>query len=191
MKSFVFSFFGCCFCLLLTPMWTLATSSPEDSLRTIIEQVKATGEPKIVLENVHWPTAYQNLSESQRQAMKVASSEELRKYYTNLFENPAAVISARLADYTKDLNSDSQKMSAEQIAQVSNLMKAQIAQAKQKLKNVQYQIGKADIQENRALIKLTSTFEGKNRESYIKMILVGDRWMFPSLDLVATTSGIK
>ncbi|MCC6931868.1 MAG: hypothetical protein IT292_01245 [Deltaproteobacteria bacterium] len=176
--------------LVILPL-TAQAAGPEEMLRGVVESLKTSGDPKVLLKNVHWQTAFDNLSDYQRQTMKVGSPQALENYYVRLFDDPAGAIKAQLEDYTVGMNDEAKKLNAEQINRVASLMKTQIEEGKQKLKSVQYEIGQADIKDNRAIIKLTSIHAGKTAETYVKMIRIGDRWYFPSLDIVASTSGVK
>lgn len=74
------------------PKPTVAGSrNPTQTVLSLIQELKASEDPTVVLKYVAWDVAFEKLAPNQKSALGIDSAEGLRKYYLEFYTNPNLV----------------------------------------------------------------------------------------------------
>ena len=79
----------------------VAQGGAKQLVEEIVNRLKETGNAAVVLDYVHWPTAFENLPVSDRRLMEISSAEEFRSYVNGMVTNPQEFVRR---EYTTRLN---------------------------------------------------------------------------------------
>jgi len=165
----------------------LAAPSPSDTVRKIIAELKSTKDMAVVLEHVHWPTAYKN--NPSLGPTKASSPEELKDQYKKVLTDPAAVMRQQMAASGRSEMPEAQlKMVMQRLEQQITQMKAEMGE---KIGRTEYQISGEEISGDRAVVTVTSELDGKSDTSDVDLILIDGKWYLSSFEGVgkATDKG--
>ena len=160
-----------------------AANDPIDTVKAAIEAIKQTGDPAAMIEFVHWDTAFAGLPADQKKSMKVNSGAELKNFFIQFFKDPSIMIKPKIEEMKAKVPADKQAQFEQQMLALSATMQQKLAEAKEKLKSIQYEIGKATVTGDLASVPLTSTIDGKSSTKDLKLINIDGKWYFPSLML--------
>ena len=165
-----------------------AGSTPEATVHSAIKELKSTGQPSAILNYVHWQTAFNQMSPMYRAQINADSPEALKSFYSKALKDPSEAMKGTLEGYASQLPPEQQAMMKQQMEKLGAMMKQRLDEAKKKLVEADYEIGKASVEGNDATLKLVATRGEETRSHDLKLIKIGEQWYFPSLDLVNADS---
>ena len=183
-----------CLCLLIAGFVSIsftanAANDPTDTVKAAIEAIKQTGDPAAMIEYVHWDTAFADLPAEQKKSMKVSSGAELKNFFLQFFKDPSIMIKPKIEEMKAKVPAEKQAQFEQQMLALTTTMQQKLAEAKEKLKTIQYEIGKATVVGDSASVPLTSTIDGKSSTKELKLINIDGKWYFPSLMLTGKQPG--
>ena len=164
-------------------------TSPDQSLSNLVQRLKATKDPLVILDFVHWPTAFKNMPARERQAIRVSSEADLKSHFQKLFQNPDGFLKDQLSAKFPGLSEEKRKEIEHSQARLVAAMKDQRQRMQERLSKTDYQIGKVDANGNNANIELISMLEGETKISKVKLERVGSTWYLPSVRFVQEQKG--
>ena len=179
------------FCFILTVSPTAIgqssdgpSATPDKSLSNLVQRLKATKDPLVILDFVHWPTAFRNMPERERQGIRVSSPEDLKAHFQKLFQNPDGFLKDQLSAKFPGLSDEKRREIERNQGRLVAAMKDQRQRMQERLARTDYQIGKVEANGNNSTIELVSVLEGETKISKVKLERVGNAWYLPSVRFV-------
>ena len=156
--------------------------SPEDTVKAVIKEIKTKGDPSPVVDHVSWDDGFSKLPVKNREAMGVKSPEELKEFYRRVLLSPSSEIERMFESKFKDKLDG---LGPEKVkALLSNIKERALqkeAEIKKRLKESEYEVGKAQVQGENASVPLTTTYEGQKNSDNVKLVQKDGKWYFASL----------
>jgi hypothetical protein len=164
-------------------------TSPDKTLTSLVQRLKATKDPLVILDYVHWPTAFKNMPDHERQAIKINSADELKGYFQRLFQNPDSMLNDQISSKFPGMSDDKRKELQETAVRMAAVMKDQRQRMQERLAKTEYQIGKVEAAGDNATVELISMLDGQTKISKVKLEKVGNAWYLPSVRFVQEQKG--
>ncbi len=174
---------------ILVPAICLAapsTGKPEVVVQSMLTELKSEADPAVLLDYVHWPTAWKSFPQTQRDKIGIRSPEELKEYFENFFKDPDQFIEK----YIMSRYEGSQALPEQSITKMAETMKRKKAQMREKMKNTSYEIGKSTIQGNAASVEIVSTLNGKSKSQTLPLQNIDGKWYLPTMKLLDDSQGV-
>jgi hypothetical protein len=157
--------------------------TPEETVKEIVEKIKSAGTPAPIVEYVDWESAFSGIPQEQRSMMKLASAQEMKVAYTKVINDPVAAIKERMEAQIATLPADKQAEAKEKVKMMEQSINKQKAEMTDRIKQTEYQVGKADVKGDTATVNLVQDFKGDKKEQQVKLIKKGDAWLLASQEM--------
>ena len=190
MKKIIVLFVFC----LMSCVSSYAEASPKEVLKTLIERMKKTGDASPVVDYVYWEDAFAKLTSEQKEQMKLTDSTQMKEYFRQVLKDPAAVLKQRFEAQKDSMPQDRRDAMEKALAQIAQSIKSQEQERKNKLKNTNYTIGEETVSGDTAKVKLSRVYNGESKDTEVRFVKVGDKWLLPSLETMeggGTSEGAK
>lgn len=160
---------------------------PAATVRAMVTEIKAEGGFAGMLKFVHWETAFARMDPDQRNAMGVATPEDLRKVTYAFLEDPARALTDRMEDSIAKMSEDRQVLVRKVIEEQQSRLKQKLQTASQRMVESEYEIGSVEVSGDTATVELKSTFKEAQTSKNIILNLIDGKWYLPTGDI----SGIE
>lgn len=166
--------------LALIPVHTRAATqdNPGVVVQEILDRLKKEEDPSVILDYVHWPSAWKSFPQSQRDQMGISSEEDFKSYFETFFQEPEEFVQKYVLARYK--NSDT-KLSDESLERMADMMKRKKDEIKQKMKNTTYALGDISTQGNAATVEVKSTLDGKTKTQTLPLQSIDGKWYLPTM----------
>lgn len=158
-------------------------TSPKEVVRSFVNEYNQSLSPAVMVNYVHWPTAFNNLTSSQQSAIKVTNPEEFKAYITNTLKDPIQtvrkVVRAKMDTLTPEQRARLEQSLEQQIQQLEQ----QRQQLQEKMKNAVITVGEATIEGDKASVPVSTEFEGENKQETVQLERIDGRWYLQSSNI--------
>lgn len=161
----------------------LAAEEPQAVLQKIMNRLKQTGDPRVVMEYVDWQTQFNRLTPEQRQAFAITSPAEYRAFAERALTNPSSEMRGSLKKELAGAKPEDQKIADDAARQVEATFNQRREEVKRDIMAADYRVGAAKITGSTAKVELTTTLRGESSTSEVDFIRVGDRWLLAQQEL--------
>ncbi len=152
---------------------------PREVVAQIVLRLKESKSPLVILDYVHWPSAYASFPEREKIAINVQSAEDLKRYYDKVFTDPSALIREQIAPKIKALPEDKRPELDAKLAAMEGVIKARFAEMTDMLARTEYQLGAAKEEGDTAVVELTTVLDGNSSSHDVRLIKIDNRWRLP------------
>lgn len=163
------------------------TSTPEGTLKEIVDSLKSSREPAVMLDYVDWPGAFGRISPEQRASLGAKDPAELKTVFTLMLKDPAEFIRRRL-EATMPRGGDG-AMVQQALTVGVQAAQDQARRMRDKIAQTDFQVGAAVRNGQGAKVPLTTTVDGVSRTTEVELELVDGRWLLSTLGLVGSEAG--
>lgn len=160
--------------LLTAPVYATPVSltTPEVAAEQAIAEMQKSKDLVVVLDYVHWETAYKTMSPTEKADLKVSSAAELRALYTNLIKDPASYLRNNL---------QTAKTSASPVVEaMAQGFAYSVEQAKQRIINADYKVSPISTTKHTAYVEILATSNLGTYQKKVQLIQIKDKWYAPS-----------
>jgi len=154
----------------------------------MIGRLKSERDPAVLLEYVHWDTAFRNFPEDQRREIQVSNPAEFRGYFEGFFRDPADFVQRQMQSRMSGMSSDQKQMLEAQFKQLANQMLDKRRRMDEKMSRAEYRIGEVEVEGNAATVELITTLDGQTRAQTLPLELINGRWFLPTMKFVESSS---
>lgn len=186
------AFFLLCFfvALVCVPSANVAwgETDPRAVVKAMLSRLKQTGEPVVILDYVHWPSAYANFPEAERRAMGITNADQLKAHVTKMLSDPSGFARERAQEMIANLPADRQAKVREQMNQMAAGLEAKTSEMRTKMSRIDYAVGNARIQGAFADVPIVSTLDGQTKTSDIKLQFIEGSWYLPTFEFAKAQS---
>ncbi len=168
---------------LLFPAYSAAEEiGPSKVLEKLVAELKKSGEPAVIVDYVHWPTAWKALKPEEKAMTKSNSPAELKEYFRKFLSDPKKVLRGQIEGHLVGLDGGDQGAMEERISSIIAQVEEQFTQGSEVLVNSEYQVGKEVIDGYKAHVELKSSYQGQSKLESIDFIKIEDHWLLPKMD---------
>ncbi|MFN8392157.1 MAG: hypothetical protein U0136_17830 [Bdellovibrionota bacterium] len=175
----------CAFSVFVTASVAHAGTSPDATVKEIVDKMKAEGNPAVIVEYVNWEKAFSQFPQQQKDQLNVKSSAELKSFFHEMLANPSGVMRKQMESKLGTVPPEKQEEAKAQIDQIEGMMKRKETELKERLTETTYEVGKPEITGNTATVKLTQSYKDQKKVEDVKLEKDGDRWLLPSVTLAS------
>ncbi|GEM_PF-4742108 len=165
------------------------TYSPVRTVEAVIRTVQLEDDPSPVTAHIHWEKAYRDAMSKQYAPLllllQVDSPKRLQAVTAQALKNPRAFPAAIVEDVAGDLFPP---LKSPLIKQVDNQVEPLISEylsAKEKLRSNTFQAEELSRNDDRAMVRVTSTRQGKRESALVPLIKVNNRWLIDAFGVRA------
>lgn len=162
---------------------------PEQMVKEMVDRLKSSRNPVVILEYVHWPTAWERLGESDRRQMAVTSAEGLRAYYEQILNDPQAFARREVERAIAGMPPEQQRMATAGMSGMLEDLRQLTDRMRERIRETRYEIGVASVRDERGQVELRSTLDGRTERSLLEVIRVGNRWYLPGTEFAQQPGG--
>ncbi len=153
-----------------------AELNAQQTVEQLLGKLQKSGSLTEVLEYVHWPTAYKNLTPEQSRMLEVGSPQALRSTTENLLKNPGKALTERLTSRFGNVAPEQKAMIEQMLSQQTSEVNRKIQDAQAQMKRAQYKILKTQEQGATATVLVQAEVDGKVDQRPIQMSKIDGRW---------------
>ncbi len=169
--------------IFLFPAYSSAQEGgPSKVLEKLVADLKKSGEPAVIVDYVHWPTAWKALKPEEKAMTKSSSPAELKEYFRKFLSDPKKVLRGQIEEQLAALDGGPQGALEERINSILAQVEEQFTQGSEVLVNSKYQVGKELIKGDKAQVELRSSYQGQSKLESIDFIKIEDNWLLPKMD---------
>jgi hypothetical protein len=163
---------------------------PRLVVQSIAGDLQREKNPAVILNYVHWPSAFSSLKAEERTRLKITSPEGMKNYFEGFFRDPGEFLKKELTERLEAMPQEKRASYAERFDHSVALMKKKQSEMKQRLASTSYSTGRVSVDGENARVELVSTVQGETRRELIPLVKVNGRWYLPSPSaLVGRVSG--
>jgi hypothetical protein len=177
--------------LLFHPGAALAEQKPNEVLKELLDKIKSQSNASAVVDYVDWQEAFNKASEEQKKNMNVTGPEQMKQFYRQILESPAVNFRKQVEERLASVPAEQKPMMEQQLKRMEEVMRKKEEEMKEKIAGTTYEIGEAKIEGNAAKVKLTQTYKGETKEEDVQFVKSGERWLLPSVAVMANDSKPK
>src|SRR5690606_16300541 len=133
----------------------------EERVKTVIGLIKDKGDPSPIVDYVSWEDNFNSLPQKNRQIMDIDSVEELREFYRRILLSPAQEM-VRVFE-TKFKNKVGGDKVGDLIESVKQRASDKEREIRKRIKESEYEIGKAEITGSTAIVPLTYHYGSESK----------------------------
>ncbi len=168
----------------------LLAESPTEVVNKVITSMKKDGSPVAMVEYIHWPTAFENLSAQQRQEMGIDSVESLRSYMKKMLASPSSAMRDMMESRINQIPPEGQASMKAMIDQMVSRVEAQEQQMKSKIAAADYEVKALEETQDSASVEIKTLSEGKEKVDTVQLQKIDGKWYFPSISSMNDTSPV-
>jgi len=161
-----------------------AQAAPEEMVIEMVDRLKSERDPSVLLEYVHWDTAFDNFPEEQRREIDVSSPGEFRGYFEGFFRDPANFIQKQMKGRMAGMTPEQQQMMQAQFEQMAASMVEKRRKIDEKMSRAEYKVGQIDLKGNTATVELITSLDGQTRSQSLPLELINGKWYLPTMKFV-------
>ena len=160
---------------------SVATNSPEETVKLAISTVKNPKETANVVNYVYWPSVFAKLTQSGKRQLKVYTPDQFRNLVYKFLQDPSAVIKIRANDYKNSMP----PVMAQPLDQLAQDLTQKALHFRKQLQTSKYEITKTQINDTDALVIVKTTTDGQTSPNKLKLIRVNGQWLFSDMALAS------
>lgn len=153
---------------------TTASPAPEVAAMQAITEMQKSRDLAVVLNYVHWETAFKSMTPTEKADLKVTSASELRALYTKLIKDPASYLRNNLQATNQ---SDGVNPVVEAMAQGFAFS---VEQAKQRIINADYTVFPVSATKHTAYVEILADSNLGTYKKKVQLIQIQNKWYAPS-----------
>ncbi len=162
---------------------TFAENTPAHTVQEIINKMKETQSPVVVLDYVNWEKAFQRFPAVQKEQLKVSTPDQLKKFFDNMLRNPSAVVRERINQEINKAAPEQQENLKKNLELVVAAIAKKEDEMKKRISSTSYEVGAVEVKGGIATVMLTQTYNGEKKTEKVILEKEGERWMLPTADL--------
>ncbi|RMG39690.1 MAG: DUF4878 domain-containing protein [Candidatus Dadabacteria bacterium] len=155
----------------------LAEKSPSDTFKEMVARVKKEGRPSVMLDYVHWDSAFKELSAQEKQQLGVNNSKEFKAYLSGIFDNPRKFVTERMGSYLNQMPPEQREAMVNQMVAG---MEKESAKMKKEMMESTFKILDEKTDGDRATLTVQTKSADKTETEKIHMVQVGGKWYLSS-----------
>lgn len=167
----------------------VAAPTPEGTVQEMLTRLKQERDPAVMLQYVHWQSAFDNFPSAQRQEMGVDSPAAFQKYFENFFKDPSHFMREQLRGRLDALPENQRAAVQSQMDHMVQMFAEKRKEMDEKMGRTEYTIGSVDKQGNAATVEITSSLDGNQRTQRIPLEFIDGRWYLPTMKFVQDKAG--
>lgn len=167
---------------LIFPAVSYSQETPEQTLNKILSEIKSTGSTSPVVNYVDWDKAFENLSEDRKKIIAVSTAEEMKSYYESVLKDPLVVMEKQYQNKIASLAPEQKPVFEQNFIRLKSVLEKKSKEMQTRISESEYEVGKAQITGNKALISLKRTYIGKTLEENVTLEKFGDKWLLPAVN---------
>lgn len=178
-RALIFSFMAVLAVGLVGPFIpnAIAVPDPSDTVRAIIQDMKAKKDMGVVLDHVHWPSAFKGNPAAAQ--LGATTPEELKNKMKAAMTDPMSVLE-------EHLDAQMGSMPPAQKDQFLKMMAKTVEGSKQKMVDdlvaTEFTVGKSIVEGENAKVEVTTLKKGKEEKDTVELILVDGKWFLTNMD---------
>lgn len=174
----------------LTATPTASERGPRELIEEMLARLKATHEPVVILDYIHWPSAYAAYPESETKMKQIDTPQQLESYMRAVLSDPQKYLRDQLAQRMSKLPEDMAaklRASTDRVVESMAMLKERMAQ---RISDTQYRIGKVTmLGGDHAEIELIAVLDEDERSSIVKLVKIENRWYLPTVEYAKSEGG--
>ena len=165
------------------------TSTPKAIVEEMVTRLKASGDATVVLDYVHWPTAFANLPLNERRLMEISSPEELREYVKSMVSNPQEFVRKEFASRMQNVAPKDRETAKHDMEITVAKIQEQKTQIQKSISRTEYKIGEPDqTSDTNVTIPIIASLDGQTKTSSVALQQIEGKWYLPAMDFVYSQS---
>ena len=165
--------------------------NPKKVLKEIISKIKSASNTSPVVDYVNWSKAYGSLSESRKNFMGIDSPDSMKEYYRRVLKSPVSVMKEQFERKLESVPNNQRPALEQTFARMEKVMAQKSKEMESRVKNTDYEIGEVKIEGETATIALKHTFNSVFKTEEVILERVGDKWLLPSVGMIANRPSAK
>ena len=161
---------------------SISHKAPRLVVQEIVSKLKNKEGPSIVIDYIHWPTAFASLEEHEKSVTLATSSEELRDYFKKFLIDPKEVLTRQFESQLQSMPIEERDVGKEMMGGILAGLVGRFEDERKRLVDSEYEVGDQKIEEDHAEVELRISYQGSVEQESIKLIKVGDKWYLPGVD---------
>lgn len=162
------------FAVLIFSLPGYSAASPELAAQNAINEMQKSRDLAVVLDYIHWETAYKTMTAAEKAELKVDSPSQLRALYTKLVKDPAAYLRSNMQ---RDPAASGTSPVVEAMAQGFAFS---VEQAKQRIITADYKVFPVSSTKHTAYVEILATSNLGTYKKKVQLIQIKDKWYAPS-----------
>ena len=177
LKQVMFSVF-----VLFTAISSHAITKPEEAVQEMVTKLKQAGDYAVLLDYVHWETAFTQMSAQEKQALQAQNPSQLKTVVKEFLISPKKAILSKVGKDMEALPSEQKEMMTKMLTQQAEQIQTERAKRNQEIKRTEFKVGNAKVNGSRASVEVTELLDGQSKTRNIDLVLIANRWWLPSSD---------
>lgn len=161
------------FFLAITPAF--AASTPEAAATEAIAKMQMAKDLLVVLDYVHWETAFKMMSSAERADLNVSSASELRSLYRKLVADPASYLRSNVLAVQAATSFGGPIVEA-----MAQGFAFSVEKAKQQIVGAIYTVSSISSTSNAAYVEISASGSLGQYQKKVQLIKIQDKWYVPS-----------
>lgn len=171
---------------LLSPVFSSQSfaAGPEQTVRSMLQELQAERDPAVVLQFVHWQKAFVRLPLEERRDLDVSSAPELERYFRDFLRDPERMLHEQMLRRINQLPMEERKRAHEQLVPLVEALKRKQADLKERIGRTSYEIGQVENSGDFATVEVHAELDGKKKIRRLPLEKVGADWYLASIPFV-------
>lgn len=156
----------------------------------MIDRLQKTSDPVVILDYVHWPSAFAAYPAEEKQVSDIKTPEELKEYTRAILSDPQKFMNERFEQIAARAPPEVAKQMRESSKQVMAAMGEIKRRISARIKDTQYSIERVDIiSDGRAKVVLRIVLDQERKRSPVIFEKHDGVWYLPSIDFAQAEGG--
>lgn len=169
----------------------LSEKAPDVMVREVVAQIKATGNPAVIVDHVDWPEAFKSMPDPDKYQLKISTPDEMKNFFREMLTSPSAAMRKSMTERLASLPAEKQEEAKLAIEKMSERLLAREAELKQRIKDTEYTVSDPKVTGDKATVVLAQTYKGEKSEEKIELRKKNGEWMLPSMKMGGATAAPK
>ena len=162
--------------LLATPSSVFALS-PEDTVRSIIDEIRLKQSLVPIAERMDWQKQFDAIPQEHRKVLGFSSAESMKNYYIGIAESHGQNMVDRYKEKEEKATPERRLEAKKFRVLVEDTLRQQRAEFVERVRGTAYDVGPATIQGNAATLTLTKSFADESNVYTIELTKSDDGWL--------------
>ena len=165
-------------------------SSPEGVIAEMTSRLKSSRDPVVILDYVHWPSAYAAYPEDQKRLQNLVSPEALATHMKGALGDPEHYLKEQFESRAQRMPPElATKLRASSDALVESMRQVR-AHIQERIGDTTYRVVRSEsVSPERARVILAITLGEETKESTIELQRIEGRWYLPTIDFARDEGG--
>lgn len=169
----------------------ISEKAPDVMVREVVAEIKATGNPAVIVEHVDWPEAFKSMPDPDKYQLKISNPDEMKSFFREMLTSPSAAMRKSMTERLASLPAEKQEEAKLAIEKMSERLLAREAELKQRIKDTEYTVSDPKVQGDKATVVLAQSYKGEKSEEKIELRKKNGEWMLPSMKMGGATAAPK